>query len=87
MFGYPYIQSYRPKIKPGEELHELIIDLNDRPTDQNATGYMIDEAVKKANRLGKEKRKVLRVEYDTDKISAIVTVWFICEYNHLWGRY
>lgn len=86
MFGYPYVQSYRPKIKADEELHELIIDLNDRPTDQNATGFMLDEVAKKANRLGKEKRKIHRMEYDTDKISAIVTVWFICEHDLLWGR-
>ncbi len=86
MFGFGIISKYRPKIKDDEELHELIIDLNARDPDQNSSVYMINEISKKANRLGKEKMKILRVEYDTDKTSGEVTVWFICEYTYMWGR-
>ncbi len=76
--------TYRPSISDDEELHELILDLDERPKEQTSLSSLIQEVAIKANRLGKEKRKILRTEHEASKTNGIVTIWFICEHNNYW---
>ena len=64
-----------------EEIHELLItadELNARPSDQNVSSFLIEQACKKANRLGHENKKVKSIIYEKE-FGDCYSIRFFCD--------
>ncbi len=65
-----------------EELHELFIsneEINDRNSNQTLSEFLLEQSCKKANRLGKEKKKIKEVSFSKENDGYHII--FRCEDN------
>ncbi len=63
------------------ELHELILsaeDVNNRDPEATIGEYLLEQACKKSNRLGKQGKKVREVTFEK-KIDNSYSIIFVCE--------
>jgi hypothetical protein len=64
-----------------DELHELTLtawEVNQRHPDMSVTEFLIEETCKKANRLGRERLKIKKVDYTKSSFGDFF-IQFLCE--------
>lgn len=67
-----------------DEEHELIItqdEIEEAKTIGNSGQFIIQKACEKANRLGKEKRRIKEVRYETVPGTKDYSIKYLCEYD------
>ncbi len=75
------------RLKDDETLEILLIDedeVNSRDSDMNVTEYLFHRAAEKANRLGKEKTKVVRTYWTQDGYTKLWNIYFVIKKDKWW---